>query len=149
MHQRRPLPAGPGKAANRPGLAEEPRTFRLPELGGENDSCARGALTPSCHPGRGKQVRALAWRWGREAQTRGSRQPASALGAQGGTRRCGAGGAGAARPRRRVSGALGATRQDAALRAAGESESPMLPDSDLKTTVAASVYRGKGLRFRR
>lgn len=48
-----------------------------------------------------------------------------------------------------MSGALGATRQDAALRAAGESESPMLPDSDLKTTVAASVYRGKGLRFRR
>lgn len=42
-----------------------------------------------------------------------------------------------------------ATRQDAALKAAGESESPVLSDSDLKTTVVASVYRGKGLRFRR
>lgn len=44
LHQTGPLPASPGKAANRPGLVEETRTFRLPEFRGKNDSSASGAL---------------------------------------------------------------------------------------------------------
>lgn len=155
VHQRRPLPAGPGKAANRPGLAEEPRTFRLPEFRGETDSGASGALrrlpaildtAATLWPRRGKQVRALAWRVGPGGAD--ARPPASARGAgrspalRGGRRRSREAEAACEQGAR-------ATRQDAALKAAGESESPVLSDSDLKTTVVASVYRGKGLRFRR
>ena len=44
LHQTGPLPASPGKAANRPGLVEDTRTFRLPEFRGEKDSSPSGAL---------------------------------------------------------------------------------------------------------